>query len=119
MQVAHMNVTSYPGHADIMRIAELLALQAGEPLFGALMASGATSWPLQGEQPMSRALVASGATPWPLQGGQPLSGALMASGVTPWPHWPLCHLKTIHISPRATWPLDQELRWFTIGSCME
>lgn len=48
LQVAHMNVSSHPGQPDGMRMAELLALQAGEPLSGALMASGATPWPLQG-----------------------------------------------------------------------
>lgn len=42
MQDAHMNVGDYPDHIDIMRIAEVLTQQAGEPAAGAV--SGATSF---------------------------------------------------------------------------
>jgi len=42
MQVAHMNVTSYPGHTDILRIAEVLAKQAGEPMSCTIMKAAAS-----------------------------------------------------------------------------
>lgn len=55
MQGAHTTVMSYPGHADIIRIAEVLAQQAGEPMSDAVMASAAAE--AQGTQlPIDQAL---------------------------------------------------------------